>query len=169
MPFEQAAAIFTTKPLNDALTRSLEDGGIPMMYKAILLSAPEEVGRAVGEVAACAEAGEPVVFHCQKGKDRTGLVAALVESVCGVPRPEIVAGYAVSGALLGGDDAKPASRDGMKPGDGVDWGLFRGSPAPAMEDTLAWLDDTYGSPSDYLAKACGFDESRQASLRGLVS
>mmetsp|Transcript_29286 Transcript_29286/g.90595 ORF Transcript_29286/g.90595 Transcript_29286/m.90595 type:complete len:388 (+) Transcript_29286:484-1647(+) len=103
MPFEQAAAIFTTKPLNDALTRSLEDGGIPMMYKAILLSAPEEVGRAVGEVAACAEAGEPVVFHCQKGKDRTGLVAALVESVCGVPRPEIVAGYAVSGALLGGE------------------------------------------------------------------
>ena len=48
---------------------------------------------------------EAVVFHCAKGKDRTGIVAALVESVCGVPRSEIVDGYAASGALLGGDDA----------------------------------------------------------------
>ena len=59
-----------------------------MLYTCILASAPAEVGRAVDDVIASAlDKGEAVVFHCAKGKDRTGIVAALVESYCGCRAP----------------------------------------------------------------------------------
>ena len=163
--FPQLAMLWSSKPLDDALSRALEDGGLAMLYTCILASAPQEVGRAVDDVIASALAGEAVVFHCAKGKDRTGLVAALVESICGVPRSEIIAGYAVSGALLGGDDAPGAADEPRPPSSGgVDWGRFRGSPAAAIEAALDWIDKNHGSPAAYL-EACGVDAARQKQLR----
>mmetsp|Transcript_11904 Transcript_11904/g.35478 ORF Transcript_11904/g.35478 Transcript_11904/m.35478 type:complete len:288 (+) Transcript_11904:159-1022(+) len=163
--------LWSSKPLDAALARALEDGGLPLLYKSILASAPKAVGRAFDAVVDCAVAGDAVIFHCQKGKDRTGLLAALIEDVCGVPREEIVAAYAVSGGNLGGEDAKDpggraddVSRDGVE----VDWSRFRGSPASAMTETLEWLDDEYGGPRGYLAKSCGVSMERQAKLRELV-
>jgi protein-tyrosine phosphatase len=38
----------------------------------------------------------PVVFHCTAGKDRTGVMAALILQALGVPRETIVADYAKS-------------------------------------------------------------------------
>jgi protein-tyrosine phosphatase len=40
----------------------------------------------------------PVLFHCSAGKDRTGIVAALVLHLLGVPDDEIVDDYALSHA-----------------------------------------------------------------------
>jgi protein-tyrosine phosphatase len=42
----------------------------------------------------------PAVFHCAAGKDRTGMLAALVLSALGVPDDVIIADYALSGAAL---------------------------------------------------------------------
>jgi protein-tyrosine phosphatase len=42
----------------------------------------------------------PVVFHCTAGKDRTGVIAALVLRVLGVPRETVVADYAKSHAAM---------------------------------------------------------------------
>ena len=164
--FPKIAMLWSSRPLDEALSRALEDGGLAMLYTCILASAPAEVGRAVDDVIACAvDKGEAVVFHCAKGKDRTGLVAALVESVCGVPRAEIVAGYAASGALLGGDDAPGAADEPRPPSSGgVDWGRFRGSPAAAIEAALDWIDKNHGSPAAYL-ETCGVDAARQKQLR----
>ena len=165
--FPKIAMLWSSRPLDEALSRALEDGGLAMLYTCILASAPQEVGRAVEDVIACAvDKGEAVVFHCAKGKDRTGIIAALVESVCGVPRSEIVAGYAASGALLGGDDA-PEVADQPRPankGGGVDWGRFHGSPAAAIEAALDWIDKNHGSPAAYL-ETCGVDAARQKQLR----
>ena len=164
--FPKIAMLWSSRPLDEALSRALEDGGLAMLYTCILASAPKEVGRAVDDVIASAvDKGEAVVFHCAKGKDRTGIVAALVESVCGVPRSEIVAGYAASGALLGGDDAPGAADEPRPPSSGgVDWGRFRGSPAAAIEAALDWIDKNHGSPAAYL-EACGVDAARQKQLR----
>ncbi len=53
-------------------------------------------------VAAIADAPDgTVLVHCFAGKDRTGMIAALVLSVAGVPDDEIAADYAVSEARLG--------------------------------------------------------------------
>jgi len=48
-------------------------------------------------------AGAPkgaVLFHCHAGKDRTGLVAALLLALAGVPEPTIAEDYALSQACL---------------------------------------------------------------------
>ncbi|MBZ5738374.1 tyrosine-protein phosphatase [Nocardioides mangrovi] len=63
-------------------------------YAAYLQDRPETVVEAVELV--LSPANHPVLFHCAAGKDRTGLVAALVLSVLGVPEEEIVADYALS-------------------------------------------------------------------------
>ena len=41
----------------------------------------------------------PLLVHCSAGKDRTGLLVALVLSVLGTPRERIVADYALTGEL----------------------------------------------------------------------
>ena len=52
----------------------------------------------------------PVVFHCHGGKDRTGLVAALLLRLAGVPIEEIAEDYALSG-----DPARAAARRSGSP------------------------------------------------------
>jgi protein tyrosine/serine phosphatase len=40
------------------------------------------------------ETGSPTMFFCKVGKDRTGLVAALILAACGASDAEIVSDYA---------------------------------------------------------------------------
>jgi protein-tyrosine phosphatase len=54
--------------------------------------------RAIFESVAQADGG--VVFHCFAGKDRTGMVAAMVLSLAGVPNDAIAADFAESDAQL---------------------------------------------------------------------
>jgi protein-tyrosine phosphatase len=48
-----------------------------------------------------------IVFHCTAGRDRTGVAAALVLEMLGVPRETIVADYLVSNAAFTTDAQKP--------------------------------------------------------------
>jgi protein-tyrosine phosphatase len=59
------------------------------MYRRLL---DEFAPSLVGAVAAVAEA-QPAAFGCAAGKDRTGLLTALVQDVLGVDRATILAGY----------------------------------------------------------------------------
>lgn len=45
------------------------------------------------------EARQPCLFFCKLGKDRTGLMAALVLAACGASDEEIVADYTRRGQL----------------------------------------------------------------------
>jgi protein tyrosine/serine phosphatase len=63
-------------------------------YHAYLTYRPETVVEAVRHV--LDPASHPVLFHCAAGKDRTGVVAALVLSVLGVEDEAIVADYVLS-------------------------------------------------------------------------
>ena len=75
--FPKIAMLWSSRPLDEALSRALEDGGLAMLYTCILASAPQEVGRAVDDVISSAvDKGEAVVFHCAKGKDRTARCGA---------------------------------------------------------------------------------------------
>ncbi len=47
-------------------------------------------------VAALAECSTPAVYHCSAGKDRTGLISAIVLGLLGVPDEIIVADYAAT-------------------------------------------------------------------------
>ena len=68
------------------------------VYLEFLERFGEGFARAVSAVAG-APAGA-VLVHCLVGKDRTGLVAALLLRLAGVPAPEVAADYALSEANL---------------------------------------------------------------------
>jgi protein-tyrosine phosphatase len=44
-------------------------------------------------IAEAAEKQRPILFFCKIGKDRTGIIAALVLAACGATEQEIVADY----------------------------------------------------------------------------
>ncbi|TDU87639.1 HAD superfamily hydrolase (TIGR01509 family) [Kribbella voronezhensis] len=89
-----------------------------------------QVLRAVAE----APVGLPVVVHCQAGKDRTGLLIALLLELAGVPRDVIAADYAVSEVRLGLQDGDP----------------FRRTMPETILDSLAHVDSQYGGIRAYL-------------------
>ena len=60
-------------------------------------AAPQIVGALT---ALAAPDARPAVFHCTAGKDRTGLLSALVLSLLGVPEETVVADYALSGEAM---------------------------------------------------------------------
>lgn len=67
-------------------------------YTSYLTHRPETVVGAVAEV--MRPDGHAVLFHCAAGKDRTGVVAALLLSVLGVPDDAIVDDYLLSAASV---------------------------------------------------------------------
>jgi protein-tyrosine phosphatase len=63
-------------------------------YRGALERWPERFAAAVAAIAEAPDGG--VLIHCQIGRDRTGLVAALVLTLVGIPLEEIAADYALS-------------------------------------------------------------------------
>ena len=82
-------------------------------------------------------------FQCRSGKDRTGMVAALLLTIAGVPRDTICADFELSAEYL--PDSTPTEDDLKKPG-----AYQKGCSAETMSLTLGFLDDAFGSPLDYL-------------------
>jgi protein tyrosine/serine phosphatase len=94
----------------------------------------------VNAVRAVADADDgAVLIHCVGGKDRTGLVAALLLRLAGVPIDDVCADYAASSPI------GPAPRE-------------------AMRDVLEEVGRRYGDAEGYL-RAGGIDAARLGALR----
>jgi len=92
-----------------------------------------------------------VMFHCTAGKDRTGLVAALLLGLAEVAAEDIIADYALTEGLIAGLVARfleAAERDGR---DVAAYGRLLASPAATMRETLGHIQGRYGSVPRYLA------------------
>jgi protein tyrosine/serine phosphatase len=120
--------------------------------------------RFAAAVAAIADApAGGVLVHCHAGKDRTGLVVALLLAVAGVGPEEIAADYALSGANLASslaawiDDADDAE-------EGEHRRRVALSPARAMLDVLDALNQSHGGAAAYLLGA-GLSEDHLERVR----
>ncbi|MFE9772194.1 tyrosine-protein phosphatase [Streptomyces sp. NPDC005931] len=123
-------------------------------YMEVAEDGVKEIAAALHLVADAARAGTPLVFHCASGKDRTGLLAALVLGLLDVPRETIVEDFALT------DRAAPAllaewtaRNDGRVP----DWPAFGRAPAEVMELFLTALTARHGSLAAYVAHVLGTD------------
>ena len=106
---------------------------------------------------------KPVLFHCFTGKDRTGILAALILGLCGVSREDIAADYSISQIYL------PPVYDWMR--DNLpDFALVdRSTPAfsTAAEYMLALTDHLereYGGAAAFLHQ-CGAGEDALEAIR----
>ncbi len=149
-------------PVNGAL-----DASIRIAYVDMLERFNGNFARAIGAVARAPEGG--VAVHCLVGRDRTGLVSALLLRVAGVGVEPVAADWAESDANL----AEPLARWIAAAPDEDERARRRGwvddvSPA-VMEDVLAELDRRHGSVAGYLRSAGVADEELElvrARLRG---
>ncbi|MDL5159718.1 tyrosine-protein phosphatase [Actinomycetospora termitidis] len=87
---------YLNAPLREAEPNDEPPARQALLFSLMHLEAPTSV---LGSVirAAAAFAGRPTVVHCAAGKDRTGLVVALLLALAGVDRAAIVADYLASG------------------------------------------------------------------------
>ena len=94
----------------------------------------------------------PALIQCHAGKDRTGMVVALILAAVGVPHATVAADYALSAECLG-----PAYLDETREWfatRGWSWDTYAhlcGSPAQLMLDMLAGVEQRYGGVVEYLA------------------
>lgn len=123
----------------------------------------ERFGQAI---AAVADAGGPVVIHCMGGKDRTGLVAALLLRLAGVGLDEIGRDYALSGPNLVTTlqvwlDAAPSEEIRRRRE------KLSQTPASGMQRVIGSIESRYGSVADYL-RAAGVSDTELDRLRGTL-
>lgn len=114
-------------------------------YPSYLAHRPETVVGAVRAV--MRPSSHPVLFHCAAGKDRTGVVAALLLAVLGVGDDAIVADHLLSDASV---EPVLARLVAMEPYATMLAGSSVEEQRPRAEDTRAlldWLDDRGGVES----------------------
>lgn len=130
-------------PADDLAARYVEmvEVGAPSLARAVSMLADRQHG--------------PTVFHCAAGKDRTGIVAALVERVLGVDDEVIIERYAASGPVM----TSLISRwEAMRPeGEQDDRANapahFRDAPPRTLRTFLAVVDDRFGGAEQLLTDA----------------
>ncbi|WP_226359388.1 tyrosine-protein phosphatase, partial [Pseudonocardia sp. ICBG601] len=123
---------------------------------------PGGVRRRRGPPIAALDSGTTVV-HCAAGKDRTGVLVALVCAAVGVPREEITADYALSATRIDALFEKwtTASGEPMPPADELDRHRPR---AEVMAEFLRLLDERHGGPVGWLREN-GLTDDELARLR----
>ncbi len=121
-------------------------------------------------VRAIARAPEGVVLiHCMAGKDRTGIVSALLLDLAGVPRDTIAEDYALTAQYL-----RPLDEEWLEHGPGDREArlqqLTRLAPlAEVMEEVLDHLDQRYGGVEPYLLGAGVSPDDIERIRRRLVA
>lgn len=131
----------TTLPENTAKAKQIAHS-----YYSFLDQCHPMINRILTTLAAAEN--QVVLFHCAAGKDRTGLIAALLLGLAGVPAATIIADYSLSARYLldhslTEPDADPAIRT---------WQDYQREicPPETMQLVLEHLDNTYGGIAEYM-------------------
>ncbi|MFD4240403.1 tyrosine-protein phosphatase [Streptomyces sp. NPDC058525] len=143
-----------------ALGPDVETG--PYLAERYLEVAHDGVGELRTALEVIAAQQGPVAFHCASGKDRTGLLAAVVLDLLGVPEEVVVEDFALTGLATGRLLADwRADHPGQEPA----WPGYGQAPAEVMRLFLAALAREHGSVRAYAADLLGADENLVAALR----
>lgn len=132
-------------------------------YTSMLEEYREHFGDALGAIAAV---DGPVVFHCAAGKDRTGLIAALLLRLAGVSVAEVARDYSLTFDML-----ERGPRAWVNEVEGRAWErrmFMQHTPPGAMERALAGLEERYGDVEGYL-RACGLVDEQIDRLRARLA
>lgn len=137
-------------PTSEVDPAVLDAMSLAELYCSILDRNGARITAAVRAIAADGPPG-PVVVHCVSGKDRTGIIVALILAVAGVPDEDIVADYAASYPLLADRMAADLAALGPMPDDVTDRRAGRQRTEPeTMRTMLEHLDRRHGGPQAYL-------------------
>lgn len=105
-----------------------------------------------------------VIYNCTTGKDRSGVISALLLGLAGVAEPDIIADYTVSELYLK-DVYEKLLSEYRRPGAPADLNnpFFRTKPE-SMSALLDYLNAKYGGIEPYV-KNCGVTDREIAAIR----
>ncbi len=130
------------------------------LYYLMLMAAQKPI---VEVVRLLAEFDVPAVFHCAAGKDRTGVISALLLSLLGVPDETIILDYAFSRQNIDLINARlDSSNTYQKLMHDLPEGAYDADPA-CMRKFLAKLRETFGSVEGW-AEQAGLDAASRDRL-----
>ena len=112
----------------------------------------------------------PAIFHCAAGKDRTGVLAAVVLDAVGVSREAIIADYALTGQRMKQISARLLQLATYRDMQALSRGI-KGAGTAEEESMAAFLDELhgqYGNASGYLT-AHGMSSRELAALRDALT
>ncbi|MGI5336331.1 tyrosine-protein phosphatase [Streptomyces sp. CA-181903] len=129
-------------------------------YLEVAHDGAAELRRALDVIA---EPGEgAVVFHCASGKDRTGLLAALVLILLGVEEADAVEDFTLTGRATA---RLVADWRAGHPGRELTWPGYGTAPADVLRLFLDGLTRRHGSVHAYAAGVLGVDDALVTALR----
>ncbi|MFF3224006.1 tyrosine-protein phosphatase [Nocardia suismassiliense] len=143
-----------------ALGPEIEVG--PYLAERFLEVAADGVEELRQAIEVLANADGPAVFHCASGKDRTGLLAALVLNLLGVSDEQIIEDFARTELAT---DRLIADWRAAYPDKELTWPGYGRAPAEVMRLFLAALAAEYGSVRGYTTERLGVDDGVIAALR----
>lgn len=115
-------------------------------------------------VSAIIDSEPTTLYHCYAGKDRTGIISALILGVVGVPEEVIVQDYAETTARIQHLIAAWRANAILHQEDMSRFERNVGSSAPTMENLLRHISDQYGGATNYL-RLCGITDGQLDSLK----
>src|SRR5512143_34268 len=163
-PLAHEPVAFHHLPLYDGqAAKSTASADMTLMDRYFLLAefAKEPIGKVVTALAA---SDAPAVYHCAAGKDRTGVVSAVLLGLLGVPDAVIVADYAATKENLDAIVERLMSTEGY-------YEMLSALPPDTMHAEpetmagfLARLHEAYGSMDAY-ARGAGVSDEAIDGLR----
>ncbi|CEP07690.1 hypothetical protein [Parasitella parasitica] len=135
--------------------------GVNKMYKEFATYCQAEIREAL--MVFTKPQNYPIEIHCTQGKDRTGMVSALILSIAGVPQDIIVSDYAKTQkglAPIYDDMLEEVRRSGLSED-------FAQAPPQNMRDLLDFLNKEYGSIDNYL-DVIGFGKDLRDRVRSVI-
>jgi protein-tyrosine phosphatase len=145
----------------DSFGRAPDD--LKTVYDHMVDDCGAALATAVGHVAA--PHAQPVLVHCSAGKDRTGVVVALVLSLLGVPDEVIAEDYTLTSAYLAEEFTQAVEQLQASTGLGQRLnGQALACPPELILATLERIRASHGSVQEYLL-AHGLTAEQIATLR----
>ncbi len=129
-------------------------------YQKVIFRSTDQIRTIVTLLADTEDA--PSLIHCASGKDRTGMIAALIQLLAGVPRHTVMADYLLSNAL-NTDKTEQLFKFVRR---FTLYRITRERIMPLLEVQREFLDEAldelfrrYDSVENYLVQACGVNET----------
>jgi hypothetical protein len=114
------------------------------IYTWIISNAGKRVAESVQALAG--ESSLPAVFHCTAGKDRTGVLSAIILGLLGVDDEQIMADYCLTNRIIGSLGPRLRQRPGNED---RPLAAFEAQPK-AMERVLSDLNGNWGGAEEYV-------------------
>lgn len=150
---------------------SYTSGDLPSAYRSILTAGALLSYRAIF-THLLERPTEPLVIHCTAGKDRTGVICALLLMLAGVDDELVAAEYALT--EVGLEPFKQAIRERLlgrpqfvKGDEEARRGLenMLSSTVETMRRTTAMIRDEFGGVEAYMVRDCGFTAEQVAAIK----